>query len=868
MIFTERTITVVNDSATINKPLILYRGDKNIELKITIAESQFKFRNTDASNVIETTDASYAQLVINTPYNSPIFSDVAATKNGAVIFVITEAMIDEIREVGAYEIQIRLLDDNKQSRASIPPVSNAIEIREPIAIEDGSAVDSNVVNVAKVNRALTTTSAPLEAFDSQGNYIKKTWGDGDPITDAALNKMEAGIDGVNKKITNVNNINDTTASATTTYSSNKIETIKGNISSQIRDIENYSLVKHTDGLLYIKKQDGTLIGTGVEVGSGADLSKVTMSMDGQTLKLLNDGTQIATVEIPTAVVTDEQLTTIIQSKIDDGTLSSLTIEDGSITYSKLADDAKFAIGKRINLINPDAYTGKHLNVADKTELIEVDANKVYTCSSSIAGSGTWASYAYDTNRAKLGQLGNYATLTTINGGTKIEITNSEVKYLELYLYPSTTTAMLVEGDVLPLSFVSYDTMSYTKNDNLVNPLRNVIFENEKIKMNEMNGELIASLNKLGYANERLKVDNIKIYSLGGEPIDNSNASIQFNNNSIISPASVKEYLFIDTNISDITYIPGDRAYYLLLSKIDSDSGFSGKMLEMTTTSIRALRRYDYQGTISSEEIKDIYITENTITKINVSKTKNNITLLINDTDKVALSYSDLGFSYQDVCIGFSRVIGLPSHTIASDIFYSYQGVLDEKITLMNNDDMSNLKWNAIGDSMTYPIDAYHYWINKQTGINVNNYGVSGNTTGDILNRIGGFQTDVDIVTVFAGTNDFGKDIAIDTTKANVESILQNLITNNLGKKIAWILPIQRADKSINTLELTLLDYVDAIKEVCVKYSVPTLDLYREGNFPACVSAFATKYMSTDKLHPNTNGQMLLSNKILTFLKNI
>lgn len=205
MIFTERTITVVNDSATINKPLILYRGDKNIELKITIAESQFKFRNTDASNVIETTDASYAQLVINTPYNSPIFSDVAATKNGAVIFVITEAMIDEIREVGAYEIQIRLLDDNKQSRASIPPVSNAIEIREPIAIEDGSAVDSNVVNVAKVNRALTTTSAPLEAFDSQGNYIKKTWGDGDPITDAALNKMEAGIDGVNKKIASVNN---------------------------------------------------------------------------------------------------------------------------------------------------------------------------------------------------------------------------------------------------------------------------------------------------------------------------------------------------------------------------------------------------------------------------------------------------------------------------------------------------------------------------------------------------------------------------------------------------------------------------------------------------------------------------------------
>lgn len=314
MIFTERTITVVNDSATINKPLILYRGDKNIELKITIAESQFKFRNTDASNVIETTDASYAQLVINTPYNSPIFSDVAATKNGAVIFVITEAMIDEIREVGAYEIQIRLLDDNKQSRASIPPVSNAIEIREPIAIEDGSAVDSNVVNVAKVNRALATTSAPLKAFDSQGNYIKNNWGDGDPITDAALNKMETGIDGVNKKV--------------------------GNVNSQIKNIANLSLTKHTDGKVYIKKQDGTLIGDGIEIGgSDVDLSKVTMTMSGQTLKLLNNGVQIATVEIPTAVITDEQLTAIIQSKIEDGTLASMSLGESSVKELNVQDGA-------------------------------------------------------------------------------------------------------------------------------------------------------------------------------------------------------------------------------------------------------------------------------------------------------------------------------------------------------------------------------------------------------------------------------------------------------------------------------------------------------------------------------------------------
>ena len=164
MIFTERTIMVVNDRAKINKPLILYRGDKNIELKITIVESQFKFRSTGASNVIETTDASYAQLVINTPYNSPIFSEVTATENGAVIFVISEAMIDEIREVGIYDIQIRLFDDSKQSRVTIPPVNNAIEIKEPMAIEDGSVVDSNCTGIVLSADTLSFTTTDAQTL--------------------------------------------------------------------------------------------------------------------------------------------------------------------------------------------------------------------------------------------------------------------------------------------------------------------------------------------------------------------------------------------------------------------------------------------------------------------------------------------------------------------------------------------------------------------------------------------------------------------------------------------------------------------------------------------------------------------------------
>ena len=255
MIFTERKITVTNDTAKIDRPLILYRGDKNIELKITIAESQFKFRNNDASNVIETTDASYAQLIINTPYGLPIFSDVAATKNGAVIFVITEGMVDEIKEIGSYDIQIRLLDDNKQSRATIPPVSNAIEIKDPIAMEDGSAIDGNTVNTAMVNHAVTTYSTPLEPFDSQGNYIKTTWGEGDLITDAKLNKIEAGIEGVNKKVVNAGGSGEVDLSGYVT-----------------KETGNANQITFADGETFQSKLDaGTLKGdTGPQGPAGAD----------------------------------------------------------------------------------------------------------------------------------------------------------------------------------------------------------------------------------------------------------------------------------------------------------------------------------------------------------------------------------------------------------------------------------------------------------------------------------------------------------------------------------------------------------------------------------------------------------------------
>ena len=200
MIFTDRTITVKKGASSIDDSIVLYRGDKEVEIRFTLNESSpFKFGSEANSNIIEKTEAAYGQLVIKTPNDLPsICSEIVPTNEGKIIFTITAEMIDEITEVGNYTFQIRLLDESMNSRATLPEVVNGIEIREPIATEDVST--TNEVGAATVGYAMTTAGTTEDAFDSQGNYNKTTWGTGDRITAAKLNKMETGIDEVNKKV--------------------------------------------------------------------------------------------------------------------------------------------------------------------------------------------------------------------------------------------------------------------------------------------------------------------------------------------------------------------------------------------------------------------------------------------------------------------------------------------------------------------------------------------------------------------------------------------------------------------------------------------------------------------------------------------
>jgi lysophospholipase L1-like esterase len=192
MIYTERKISIKNDKTTIDSPIILFRGDREVEIMFTIVDSKFKFES-NKGNVIDKTQAAFGQLAVALPDGTDLFTEIVETQNGVVVFSITGEMIDEIQEVGFYSFHIRLYNDDKTSRITLPPVMEGIEIREPLIIE-GDVENTDLVGDATVGYSMVQTAGvDEEVFDEDGNYIPTVWGIGDKITANKLNKLETGL---------------------------------------------------------------------------------------------------------------------------------------------------------------------------------------------------------------------------------------------------------------------------------------------------------------------------------------------------------------------------------------------------------------------------------------------------------------------------------------------------------------------------------------------------------------------------------------------------------------------------------------------------------------------------------------------------
>jgi hypothetical protein len=137
MIYAIAKVTIQNNyKATIDRPLIFYKGDKNIEVQFEIVESIFRQYKQEGSNTIDNLGASYGQLVIQRPNFSYALSEISETKEGRIVFVIPPEMTDENIDLGSYTFQIRLYDETQNSRVTLPPVVDGIVIYDSIVSEE------------------------------------------------------------------------------------------------------------------------------------------------------------------------------------------------------------------------------------------------------------------------------------------------------------------------------------------------------------------------------------------------------------------------------------------------------------------------------------------------------------------------------------------------------------------------------------------------------------------------------------------------------------------------------------------------------------------------------------------------------------
>ena len=127
MIYIERTIKIKKGEASINEPVCLYKGDKNIEIRFLIENNPFKYKNDLTIN--------YGQLIIKRENAPDIFSEPTKLNSGRIIFLITGDMINDLNELGNYTFQIRILNEDLTSRGTLPPVFAGISIKEPLCEE-------------------------------------------------------------------------------------------------------------------------------------------------------------------------------------------------------------------------------------------------------------------------------------------------------------------------------------------------------------------------------------------------------------------------------------------------------------------------------------------------------------------------------------------------------------------------------------------------------------------------------------------------------------------------------------------------------------------------------------------------------------
>lgn len=246
MIYKKCVMTIEKNKATLDEDIYLYRLDKNIELYFTIVNNKYRFNKSDMNNIIMMTNAAFFQVRLYKNAEIKYTFAIQPTDGGQAILTITDDLIDDPIEVGDYDFQISLLDEEKTSMISMPIVSKQLHVCEPL-VSDDATMGKAILGLSKL-----ATGEIKNAFDSEGNYIREIHKDGDILSASIINKFEDALDSNTKAIkagtgkayddtaikTDINTIKTDLGTETLTTTAKDVKGAVNEVAAQYKDIAN------------------------------------------------------------------------------------------------------------------------------------------------------------------------------------------------------------------------------------------------------------------------------------------------------------------------------------------------------------------------------------------------------------------------------------------------------------------------------------------------------------------------------------------------------------------------------------------------------------------------------------------------------
>ena len=120
MITKNINLTIQGEEAVLSQKIVLFRNDDGIRLQFKIQQTQYKFDKTPI-DLVNVFNAQSSNILVVKPNKQYFTTELEDINNNIVVFVINKDMVDELEELGEYNLQIHLYD-NSNNRLTLPPV--------------------------------------------------------------------------------------------------------------------------------------------------------------------------------------------------------------------------------------------------------------------------------------------------------------------------------------------------------------------------------------------------------------------------------------------------------------------------------------------------------------------------------------------------------------------------------------------------------------------------------------------------------------------------------------------------------------------------------------------------------------------------